>query len=227
MREMQSRFSRFFALLLVACLFAALLPTSVLAEGAEPTQEAVLKDGVNLVQEDVAGLLYRVDAGKVLVLKGTKEQPLTLKNCKIELSRETMFFSGTGVGYNGESRARLAIGDYVTLENCEITAKDGSCATGSGNDACIEFFGVDTRLVGGSILGENWAGQFLGLFGAADVTLSGHAGADDGCAGYMELCHVRHLCAAFGKEGVALGAGHDAQNGQCERVLFGRFEHEL
>lgn len=50
MREMQSRFSRFFALLLVACLFAALLPTSVLAEGAEPTQEAVLKDGVNLVQ---------------------------------------------------------------------------------------------------------------------------------------------------------------------------------
>lgn len=173
MREMQSRFSRFFALLLVACLFAALLPTSVLAEGAEPTQEAVLKDGVNVVQEDVAGLLYRVDAGKILVLKGTKEQPLTLKNCKIELSGETMFFSGTGVGYNGESRARLAIGDYVTLENCEITAKDGSCATGSGNDACIEFFGVDTRLVGGSILGENWAGQFLGLFGAADVTLSG------------------------------------------------------
>ena len=194
MREMQSRFSRFFALLLVACLFAALLPTSVLAEGAEPTQEAVLKDGVNLVQEDAAGLLYRVDAGKVLVLKGTKEQPLTLKNCKIELSGETMFFSGTGVGYNGESRARLAIGDYVTLENCEITAKEGSCATGSGNDACIEFFGVGTRLVGGSILGENWAGQFLGL---------------------------------FGKEGVALCTGHDAQNGQCERVLFGRFEHEL
>ena len=66
MRELQSGFSRFFALLLVACLFAALLPTSVLAEGAEPTQEAVLQDGVNLVQEDVAGLLYRVDAARSL-----------------------------------------------------------------------------------------------------------------------------------------------------------------
>ena len=81
-----------------------------------------------------------------------------------------MYITGSGVGYNGETITKLGIGEYVTFENCTFTATNGERISGSGNDACIQFFGPGIVVNGGSVTGTDWQGQFMGLYGSANVT---------------------------------------------------------
>ena len=131
-----------------------------------------LNDGMNVLTAGATGEKFVIDKGKALAIKGTKENPLTFKNCTFQISGDTMSFSGSGVGFTGETKARLGVSGYTTFENCVFTAADGGTTSGNGNDACIQFFGPGVVFSGSSVSGNGWHGQFLGLYGEANVTFS-------------------------------------------------------
>ncbi|MDY5557931.1 MAG: Cna B-type domain-containing protein [Candidatus Heritagella sp.] len=164
---------RIFSLLLCLVMMCTLVPVAAFAE--EPLTEEVLTNGVNKITASAENKLYNVDDGKALAITGTKENPITFTNCTFALSGKTMYINGTGVGYNGETITKLGIGEYVTFENCTFTATDGGRSSSSGNDACIQFFGPGIVVNGGSVTGTDWQGQFMGLYGSANVTFDGTA----------------------------------------------------
>ena len=165
--------------LLTLALAVALLTVGALAATPTVTTEATLQDGVNIVTAGATDTVYNVDEGKVLVLDGgTEETPIVFNNCTFNLSGTTMYFNNSGVGNTGESRAKLAIGSYITFNNCIIIAENGRCNilpslngdnepiwSLSGNDACIAFFEPGVVFNGGTISANDWTGQFMGLYG--------------------------------------------------------------
>ena len=164
---------RIFSLLLCLVMMCTLVPIAAFAE--EPPMEEKLNSGVTKITESASNRLYNVDDGKALAITGTEENPITFTNCTFALSGKTMYINGTGVGYNGETITKLGIGEYVTFENCTFTATNGERSSTSGNDACIQFFGPEIVVNGGSVTGTDWQGQFMGLYGSANVTFDGTA----------------------------------------------------
>ena len=180
---------RLLAGLLTCVMLFSLLPATALAEedDEEPTgerqQEVELSNDINVITESVENAIYNVVDGKAVALKGTKDAPITFTNCTFNISGNTMDIDGSGVGYNGETRTRFGVGEYVTFEGCVFNATDGGTTTTSGNDACIEFFGPGITFSNSSIKGTNWQGQFLGLYGAAEVTFNNSTIATTGNTG--------------------------------------------
>lgn len=150
---------------------------------AQENHIALLKDGINIVNENANDMTYNIDQGKVLVLKGSQKKSLTFENCIFNISSTTMFINGSGVGYSGETKTRLAIGENIIFNNCIFRVLNGSTVTQSGNDAAIECFGENTRFNNCQIMGTSWQGQFLGLYGHANVTFQNSTLATKGIVG--------------------------------------------
>ncbi len=134
---------------------------------------AELKDGVNVIKEGAVGVTYNIDEGKAVAITGKDSlEPIVFENCIFNITGKTMSINGSGVGYTGETQTRLGIGENVIFEKCIFNVSDGGTCGSSGNDACIEFFGPGIIINGGSVSGIGWQGQFMGLYGSANVTFN-------------------------------------------------------
>lgn len=154
------------------------LPGTVSTLEANP-EEAVLVDGVNSINASIPATeskTYNVTDGKVLVIAGSDDpdNPVVIENCVFNLTGTTMYFRNSlGIGYTGESLARLAIGKNVVFKNCRFITPSGSSATKGGNDACISLFGGNAQFDDCEIAGTGFMGQFMGLYGSAVATFNG------------------------------------------------------
>lgn len=178
------------SILLAAMLvMVMLLATSTVsfAEGSDDgnsSEVAELAAGVNVISESVSGKTYNVSDGIALAIAGgSDEAPITISNCIFNISGDVMFINGSGIGYNGETKTRLGIGKYVTFENCTFIVSEGATNGSSGNYAAITFFDGTIAFNGSSITGNNWQGQFMGLYGSANVTFKNSTVATTGNTG--------------------------------------------
>lgn len=186
---MSMKRKRILSAALACVMLAALFTTGALAEelgvpapGAVQTK-AELTEGVNVISADAENLIYNVGSGKAIAVKGTAEAPITFTNCTFNISGKTLSINGSGVGYNGETRTKLGVGQYVTFNDCTFLVSNGGTGSGSGNDAAMEFFGPGIVLNRTSVMGTDWQGQFFGLYGSAEVTVKDSALATTGNTG--------------------------------------------
>lgn len=131
----------------------------------------LLESAMTIITDSVTGQTYTVDSQNTLVIRGSKEKPITITDCTFNLSGETNLINESGVGFNQETRVKMAVGDYVTLENCTIKIDSGKCTSYTGNDCALGFFGTNT--VNNSTITANiWDGNCIGFFGNANVTFT-------------------------------------------------------
>lgn len=129
------------------------------------------ESAMTIITDSVTGQTYTVDSQNTLVIRGSKEKPITITDCTFNLSGETNLINESGVGFNQETRVKMAVGDYVTLENCTIKIDSGKCTSYTGNDCALGFFGTNT--VNNSTITANiWDGNCIGFFGNANVTFT-------------------------------------------------------
>ena len=144
---------------------------------AAGTEEYELKgSGVTVCKETVSNKTFNVAAGQALLIEGTDNEPLVFENCIFNLSGMNLLFKGiTGASsyYNGETAAKLCIGKNVTFKNCTfITGENASSISGNGNDACINLHNGDIAFKDCNVTGNGVLGQFMGLYGASNVTFN-------------------------------------------------------
>ena len=134
-----------------------------------------LNEGINVCKESASNTNFNVSEGQALMLSGTEEAPLVFSDCVFNLSGATITLSGNyGFKYDsGETITKLFVGNYVTFKNCTFIA-DGnfgaSSSSTAGYDACIYLWGDKVDFYKCSITGQNYLGQFMGLYGASNVT---------------------------------------------------------
>ncbi len=129
------------------------------------------ESAMTIITESVTGQTYTVDAQNTLVIRGSEENPITITDCTFNLSGETNLINESGVGFTGETKVKMAVGDYVTLENCTIKINSGKCTSYTGNDCALGFFGTNT-VNNSTITASTWDGNCIGFFGKANVTFT-------------------------------------------------------
>ena len=144
---------------------------------------------------DASNMYYNVSEGYVLTILGgnNEDGTITFTNCTFYLTGATVqtnLKGITGVGDNGESRARLAVAGYVTFKNCTFLATNGNCIIVTKDDGSKGYSGWDSAISlwnysasssyvhstitfeSSKITGTNWKGQFIGTFAYADVVFN-------------------------------------------------------
>ena len=129
------------------------------------------ESAMTIITESVTGQTYTVDAQNTLVIRGSEKNPITITDCTFSLSGETNLINESGVGFTGETKVKMAVGDYVTLENCTIKINSGKCTSYTGNDCALGFFGTNT-VNNSTITASTWDGNCIGFFGKANVTFT-------------------------------------------------------
>ena len=129
------------------------------------------ESAMTIITESVTGQTYTVDAQNTLVIRGSEKNPITITDCTFNLSGETNLINESGVGFTGETKVKMAVGDYVTLENCTIKINSGKCTSYTGNDCALGFFGTNT-VNNSTITASTWDGNCIGFFGKANVTFT-------------------------------------------------------
>gem|GEM_PF-3094287 len=135
---------------------------------------------VNIITENVSDSVFNLDVEddplRRIAIKNVnaENEPLVFTNCLFKISGNTAYINGSGVGYTGETIAKIGIGENVVFNNCtfiaDLSDADGGTLTTSGNDACIQFFNPNVVFNKCIVKAVNWKGQFLGLYGSANVT---------------------------------------------------------
>lgn len=149
----------------------------VILQTAGTEEYTLQEDGVTVCKETASNKILNVGAGQALLIEGTDKEPLVFENCVFNLSGMNLLFNGiTGASsyYNGETAAKLCIGKNVTFKNCTfITGENASSISGNGNDACINLHNGDIVFNDCNVTGNGVLGQFMGLYGASNVTFNG------------------------------------------------------
>ncbi|MCC8128258.1 MAG: InlB B-repeat-containing protein [Clostridiales bacterium] len=165
---------------------------SIIALAAEEYIEATLQKGVNVISTSTSGESFDISDGYAVMIEGTDGDAIEFTDCEFKLSGSTIKISGTQaredggsvIYYNGEVATKLFIGKNVTFTDCTFTGTDGTRQGTQGWDAAIYFFGGDIELNNCRLTGNNWYGQFLGLYGSSgSVTFTGCTIATEGNVG--------------------------------------------